>query len=64
MKDGVIYYPKEIYESLGIKPFALPPPLTPASQPADAAKSTAAQSAFSLGRKAFGADGADGDEGD
>ena len=62
MKDGVIYYPKEIYESLGIKPFALPPPLTPASQPVDTAK-TAAASAFSLGRNAFGADGADGDEG-
>jgi imidazolonepropionase-like amidohydrolase len=25
MKDGVIYYPQEIYESLGIKPFAPPP---------------------------------------
>jgi hypothetical protein len=25
MKDGVIYYPQEIYESLGIKPFAAPP---------------------------------------
>ena len=25
MKDGVIYYPKEIYEELGIKPFGLPP---------------------------------------
>ena len=29
MKDGVIYYPSEIYGELGIKPFALPPPLTP-----------------------------------
>jgi hypothetical protein len=27
MKDGVIYYPKELYESLAIKPFALPPPV-------------------------------------
>jgi hypothetical protein len=63
MKDGVIYYPKEIYESLGIKPFGLPPPLTPASQPPDTAK-TAAASAFSLGRNAFGADGDDGDEGE
>jgi hypothetical protein len=25
MKDGVIYYPKELYESLGIRPFASPP---------------------------------------
>jgi Amidohydrolase family len=29
MKHGVIYYPSEIYEALGIKPFAPPPPLTP-----------------------------------
>jgi hypothetical protein len=27
MKDGVVYYPKELYESLGIRPFASPPPL-------------------------------------
>ena len=27
MKDGVIYYPQELYEALGIKPFASPPPL-------------------------------------
>lgn len=27
MKDGVIYYPQELYEALGIKPFAPPPPL-------------------------------------
>jgi hypothetical protein len=25
MKDGVIYYPEELYEALGIKPFAAPP---------------------------------------
>lgn len=30
MKDGVIYYPSEIYAAYGIKPFAAPPPLTPA----------------------------------
>jgi imidazolonepropionase-like amidohydrolase len=29
MKDGVIYYPREIYEELGIKPFAPRPPLSP-----------------------------------
>ena len=27
MKDGVIYYPQEIYQALGIRPFAAPPPL-------------------------------------
>jgi hypothetical protein len=30
MKDGVIYYPQEIYQELNVKPFALPPPLVPA----------------------------------
>jgi hypothetical protein len=30
MKDGVIYYPNEIYAAYGIAPFASPPPLTPA----------------------------------
>ena len=30
MKDGVVYYPAEIYAAYGIKPFGLPPPLTPA----------------------------------
>jgi len=58
MKDGVIYYPKEIYEAFGVKPFGLPPPLTPASQPAGTAK-TAAASAFALSRNAFGSDGQD-----
>ena len=35
MKDGVIYYPKEIYEELGIKPFGLPPAVSvpPAAVP-------------------------------
>ena len=28
MKDGVIYYPQEIYAELGIKPFGLPPAIT------------------------------------
>lgn len=63
MKDGVIYYPKEIYEALAIKPFGLPPPLTPASRSARTA-TTAAASAFSFSRNAFGAYDADGDEGD
>jgi hypothetical protein len=27
MKDGVVYYPQELYEALGIRPFAPPPPL-------------------------------------
>jgi hypothetical protein len=30
MKDGVAYYPQEIYSAIGIKPFASPPPLTAA----------------------------------
>jgi imidazolonepropionase-like amidohydrolase len=54
MKDGVIYYPQEIYEALGIKPFELPPSLTPASQPREPSR-LAASSAFSLTRNAFGA---------
>ena len=56
MKDGVIYYPKEIYEALDIQPFGLPPPLVPASSPAAPAHA-AATSAFSLGHNAFGGDG-------
>ena len=28
MKEGVIYYPNEIYEELGIKPFATIPSLS------------------------------------
>jgi hypothetical protein len=28
MKDGVIYYPQEIYQAIGIRPFAAPPPIT------------------------------------
>ena len=62
MKDGVIYYPREIYEALGIKPFGLPPPLTLATQAGGAGKS-AANSAFALTRNAFGGGGgADDDE--
>ena len=60
MKDGVIYYPKEIYDALGIKPFGMPPSLTPASQVAPSARA-AATSAFSLSRNAFGADADEGD---
>jgi hypothetical protein len=55
MKDGVIYYPSEIYAALGIRPFAPPPPLTLA-RPASGAIQTAAASAFSLSRNAFAAD--------
>jgi hypothetical protein len=33
LKDGVIYYPKELYEALGIRPFAPPPPLVSAPTP-------------------------------
>ncbi len=53
MKDGVIYYPSELYQALGVKPFAAPPPLVPARAPA-ANAATAALSAFSLTRNAFG----------
>ena len=60
MKDGVIYYPKEIYEALGIKPFGLPPALSPATEAPPSARA-AATSAFSLSRNAFGADGDEGD---
>ncbi len=60
MKDGVIYYPKEIYEALGIEPFGMPPSLTPASEPGSSARA-AATSAFSLSRNAFGADSDAGD---
>jgi imidazolonepropionase-like amidohydrolase len=27
MKDGVVYYPQEIYQELNIEPFAPPPPI-------------------------------------
>jgi len=30
LKNGVVYYPKELYEALGIRPFAAPPPLVSA----------------------------------
>jgi hypothetical protein len=55
MKDGVIYYPSEIYAALGIKPFAAPPPLTPATAPTV----TAAADEGLMGRSAFGQDGDD-----
>lgn len=58
MKDGVIYYPQEIYQAIGIKPFANPPPLT---APPDKAKDAASASpgAFWAHASAFGADGDD-----
>ena len=31
MRGGVLYYPSEIYAALGIRPFAEPPPVTPAT---------------------------------
>ncbi len=46
MKDGVIYYPNEIYAAYGIAPFASPPPLTPAHVEPTAAVA-APQSGFS-----------------
>jgi imidazolonepropionase-like amidohydrolase len=47
MKDGVIYYPNEIYAAYGIAPFASPPPLTPARAEPPAAAVAAPQSGFS-----------------
>lgn len=38
MKDGVIYYPAEIYRALGIEPFAALPPLTPARELSDGSR--------------------------
>lgn len=34
MKDGVVYFPQEIYEALGIRPFAPPPQRVSAPRPA------------------------------
>jgi hypothetical protein len=38
MKNGVVYFPQEIYRSLGIEPFAPPPPVRAASAPSRVAK--------------------------
>jgi len=54
MKDGVIYYPQEIYQAIGIKPFASPPPLT-APRQTDAGAKSAGSSAFWANRSAFAA---------
>jgi hypothetical protein len=32
MKDGVVYFPAEVYESLGVKRFTDPPPMHAAEQ--------------------------------
>ena len=40
MKDGVIYYPKEIYAELGIKSFDLPPMVVAPYSVACAVRST------------------------
>jgi hypothetical protein len=55
MKDGVIYYPQEIYQAIGIKPFASPPPLTVPREPDSSAKS-AGRSAPWVNRNAYAAD--------
>jgi hypothetical protein len=54
MKDGVIYYPQEIYQAIGIKPFASPPPLA-APRETDPSAKSAGSSAFWLNRSAFAA---------
>jgi hypothetical protein len=46
MKDGVIYFPQEIYQAYGIKPFAAPPPITPAPPQKAAAIAPPAGNAF------------------
>ncbi|MDB5365054.1 MAG: amidohydrolase [Rhodospirillales bacterium] len=57
MKDGVIYFPREIYQALNIKPFAAPPSVTEPAKSADAGnKRSAAASAFSSTRNGFGDD--------
>lgn len=39
MRGGIVYFPSEIYTAIGIKPFAGPPPLRPATpSPADQAE--------------------------
>jgi hypothetical protein len=52
MKDGVIYYPQEIYQAIGIRPFASPPPLKAPHETAESAQS-AQRSAFWANRNAF-----------
>jgi hypothetical protein len=37
MKDGVVYFPAEVYESIGVKRFVDPPPVQPASPASPAA---------------------------
>jgi hypothetical protein len=59
MKDGVIYFPQEIYEALNIKPFAAPPSVTePVKSAAAGAQRDAASSAYSGTRNGFGDDDA------
>lgn len=47
LKDGVIYYPNEIYQAYGIAPFASPPPLTPARPEPTSPPTTVPHSGFS-----------------
>jgi len=47
MKDGVVYYPQEIYDAYGIQPFGSPPPLTPARTEPPTPAIAAPQSGFS-----------------
>jgi hypothetical protein len=59
LKDGVVYYPQELYEALNIKPFAAPPPVTqlPKAAALPSEEKHAADSAFSFGMHAHGLDG-------
>ncbi|GIL41658.1 amidohydrolase family protein [Roseiterribacter gracilis] len=56
MKDGVIYFPQEIYEALNIKSFATPPSVTEPVKSAAASQRDAASSAFTGTRTGFGED--------
>jgi hypothetical protein len=47
LKDGVIYYPNEIYQAYGIAPFTSPPPLTPARPEPTSPPTTVPHSGFS-----------------
>jgi Amidohydrolase family len=63
LKDGVIYYPSEIYQALNIKPFAAAPAVTP-PKATEAGKKSAANTAFTSSRYGFDADAHDHDLGD
>jgi hypothetical protein len=58
MKGGVIYYPQEIYQAIGIKPFA-PPPLLTAPRDSGSSGKSAGSGASGVSRSAFAAEDED-----